>query len=216
MRIVVGWLRSEKIYWQPWPLYIYIYIFFFFVPERQSANWFEDWIHETLFISPLPIMLFNTAKSFLNLLSSTIFFLFQTIRQATFNIIYFWAATPRKLWQNVPYIHCSLYTFERCQGRLYHWPVFIISSRIWMMKNLTFIADHTKFYWFKLQRMDLVRKVQILDESSCLNFWDEAWWFLSFRVFRLFSSSLLLYSLCFSLCVLWPSSGVSCKTWKPT
>ena len=28
---------------------------------------------------------------------------------------------------------------------------------------------------------------------SCLNFWDEAWWFLSLRVFGLLSSSLLLF-----------------------
>ena len=28
---------------------------------------------------------------------------------------------------------------------------------------------------------------------SCQNFWDEAWWFLSLRVFRLLSSSLLLF-----------------------
>ena len=28
---------------------------------------------------------------------------------------------------------------------------------------------------------------------SCLNFWDEAWWFLSVRVFGLLSSSLLFY-----------------------
>ena len=28
---------------------------------------------------------------------------------------------------------------------------------------------------------------------SCLNFWDEDWWFLSLRVFRLLSSSLLLF-----------------------
>ena len=28
---------------------------------------------------------------------------------------------------------------------------------------------------------------------SCLNFWNEAWWFLSLRVFGLLSSSLLLF-----------------------
>ena len=31
------------------------------------------------------------------------------------------------------------------------------------------------------------------DPNSCLNFWDEAWWFLSLRVFGLLSSSLLLF-----------------------
>ena len=40
--------------------------------------------------------------------------------------------------------------------------------------------------------------------------------FLSFRVFKLLSSSLLLYSKCFSWCVLQPSSGISYQTWEPT
>ena len=48
---------------------------------------------------------------------------------------------------------------------------------------------------------------------SSLNFWDEAWWFLSFRVFGLLSSSLLLFPQCFSRWVLRPSSGV-CRTRK--
>ena len=43
---------------------------------------------------------------------------------------------------------------------------------------------------------------------SCLNFWDEAWWFLSLRVFGLLSSSLLLFPQRFSRYVLLPSSGV--------
>ena len=41
----------------------------------------------------------------------------------------------------------------------------------------------------------------------CLNFWDEAWWFLSLRVFGLLSSSLLLFPQCFGRYVLRPSSG---------
>ena len=49
----------------------------------------------------------------------------------------------------------------------------------------------------------------------CLNFWDEAWWFLSLRVFRLLSSSLLLFPQHFSLYVLWPSSGVG-RTREPS
>ena len=51
--------------------------------------------------------------------------------------------------------------------------------------------------------------------NSCLNFW-EAWWFLSFRFFRLLSSSLLSYSQYFGRCVLQPSSGVSCRTREHT
>ena len=50
---------------------------------------------------------------------------------------------------------------------------------------------------------------------SCLNFWDEAWWFLSLRVFVPLSSSLLLFPQHFSRYVLRPSSGV-CQTWEPS
>ena len=46
---------------------------------------------------------------------------------------------------------------------------------------------------------------------SCLNFWDEACWFLSLRVFGLLSSSLLLFPQRFSQYILRPSSGV-CRT----
>ena len=47
---------------------------------------------------------------------------------------------------------------------------------------------------------------------SCLNFWDEPWWFLSLRVFGLLSSSLLgfFFSQRFVRCILRPSSGVPC------
>ena len=45
----------------------------------------------------------------------------------------------------------------------------------------------------------------------CLNFWDEACWFLSLRFFRLLSSSLLLFPQRFGWYVLRPSSGV-CRT----
>ena len=49
---------------------------------------------------------------------------------------------------------------------------------------------------------------------SCLNFWDEACWFLSLRVFGLLSSSSLLFLQRFGSYVLRPSSGV-CQTWEP-
>ena len=55
-----------------------------------------------------------------------------------------------------------------------------------------------------------------LNSCSCLNFWNETWWFLSFRVFGLFFSSLLLYSQRFGRYVLLPYSGVSCRTLKST
>ena len=50
---------------------------------------------------------------------------------------------------------------------------------------------------------------------SCVNFWDEAWWFLSLRVFGLLLSSLLLFPQCFGRYVLWPNSYV-CWIWEPT
>ena len=50
---------------------------------------------------------------------------------------------------------------------------------------------------------------------SCLNFWDEAWWFLSLRVFGLLSSSLLFFPQRFGRYVLQPFSGVCCLNfWK--
>ena len=51
--------------------------------------------------------------------------------------------------------------------------------------------------------------------KSCLNFWDEAWWFLSLRVYGLLSSALWLFPQRFGLYVLWPSSGV-CRNREPS
>ena len=45
---------------------------------------------------------------------------------------------------------------------------------------------------------------------SCLNFWDEAWWFLSLRMFGLLSSCLLLFPQHSGRYVFRPSSGVCC------
>ena len=50
---------------------------------------------------------------------------------------------------------------------------------------------------------------------SCQNFWGEDWWFLSLRVFRLLSSSLLLFPQPFGWYVLRPSSGF-CRTREPS
>ena len=50
---------------------------------------------------------------------------------------------------------------------------------------------------------------------SCLNFWDEACWFLSLSIFELLPSSLLLFPRRFGRYVLWPSSGV-CRTREPS
>ena len=54
-----------------------------------------------------------------------------------------------------------------------------------------------------------------IQRVSCLNFWDEACWFLSLRVFGPLSSSLMLFSQRFSRYVLRPSSGV-CRTREPS
>ena len=56
-------------------------------------------------------------------------------------------------------------------------------------------------------------QIQNIIVFSCLNFWDEACWFLSLRFFRLLSSSLLLllFPQRFGRYVLRPSSGV-CRT----
>ena len=56
-----------------------------------------------------------------------------------------------------------------------------------------------------------VKKIYfIIITISCLNFWDEAWWFLSLRVFGLLPSSLLLFPERFGRYVLRSSSGVCC------
>ena len=52
-------------------------------------------------------------------------------------------------------------------------------------------------------------------DISCQNFGDEAWWFLSLRVFGLLSSSLSLFPQRFGRYVLRPSLGVF-RTWEPS
>ena len=64
--------------------------------------------------------------------------------------------------------------------------------------------------WYRCKQ---VRKLVMLLHS--LSYW-YPWWFLSFSVFELLSSSLLLYSHRFGLYVLRPSSDVPCLTRKPT
>ena len=48
----------------------------------------------------------------------------------------------------------------------------------------------------------VVQHLHIHVKISCLNFWDEAWWFLSLKVFGLLSSSLLLFLLRFGQYIL--------------
>ena len=78
----------------------------------------------------------------------------------------------------------------------------------------------TAWHWpkrFWPFRLSLVRFGLVLwhiNHCSCLNFWDEAWWFLLLRVFGLLTSSLLLFSQRFGRHVLRPSSRV-CRTQEP-
>ena len=64
-----------------------------------------------------------------------------------------------------------------------------------------------RFYCIVWQRLLILSFANIF-LFSCLNFWDEAWWFLSLRVFGLLFSSLLLFPQRFGRYVLRPSSGV--------
>ena len=66
-----------------------------------------------------------------------------------------------------------------------------------------------------LEYLDQSKNIQIRNEVSCQNFWDKVWWFLSLRVFGLFSSSLLLFPQRFGRYILQPSSGV-CWIREPT
>ena len=76
------------------------------------------------------------------------------------------------------------------------------------LKNVFDFLKYPVYHCIKLMNL------KMLQIFRCLNFWDEAGWFSSFRFFRLLSSSLLLYSQRFSWYVR-SSSGV-CRTQKPT
>ena len=58
------------------------------------------------------------------------------------------------------------------------------------------------------QTKDVHRKLYWLD-IICLDFLDDTWWLILFRVF---GPSILLYTQCFSGCSFQPFSGVSCQT----
>ena len=58
-------------------------------------------------------------------------------------------------------------------------------------------------------------KSSVVTHFSCLNIWDEVWWFLSLRVFELLSSSSLLFPQRFGWYILRTSSGV-CRTREPS
>ena len=54
-------------------------------------------------------------------------------------------------------------------------------------------------YWKNISYQAKIHRKMLTKLNSFLNFWDEAWWFLSLRVFGLSSSSLMLFSTTFRL-----------------
>ena len=102
------------------------------------------------------------------------------------------------------FVGCIIYYFHLCvfvHSCLYPWLVLDFGDCIAQGR----IACQRR-WWYPFQELPL--------NISCLNFWDEAWWFLSLRVFGLLSSSLLLFPQRFSQYVFQPSSGV-CRTREP-
>ena len=78
------------------------------------------------------------------------------------------------------------------------------------------IASYLDVITWTLHYFDIgLKRYKLTSCFSCLNFWDEAYWFLSLRVFGLLSSSLLLFPQRFGRYVLRPSSGV-CRTREPS
>ena len=84
---------------------------------------------------------------------------------------------------------------------------------------MTSMSDRWEIYRFGSKESfqpaepDPSARIVIIRANICLNFWDEVWWFLSLRIFRLLSSSSLLYLPCFGQCILGPSSDV--ELWSP-
>ena len=78
-----------------------------------------------------------------------------------------------------------------------------------------YIKKHSNANIWKNIHMLMYQETFLCQETSCLNFWDEACWFLSLRFFGLLSSSLLLFPQRFGQYVLRPSSGV-CRTREPS
>ena len=98
--------------------------------------------------------------------------------------------------------HCWLSNAKSCSF------TYMICEHILL---ITFLWVHVYFHtvkWFQVFQPNS-------NNFSCLNFWDEAWWFLSLRVFGLISSSLLLFPQRFGQYVLRLFSGV-CRTLEPS
>ena len=83
---------------------------------------------------------------------------------------------------------------------------------IWMIPILPEISSYLSLF---LRLLGAILRTQTTISISCLNFWNEACWFLSLRVFGQLFSSLLLFPQRFGWYVLRPSSGV-CWTREPS
>ena len=99
----------------------------------------------------------------------------------------------------------SFHKPKDCQYDFLNWPLYLGH---FLYQRVIVFPFHGLFFWLRL----IVANPCWL---SCLNFWDKAWRFLSLRVFRLLSSSWLLFLQLFGRYVLQPSSGV-CQTQEPT
>ena len=62
-----------------------------------------------------------------------------------------------------------------------------------MANEMILDTDNDFRYWFSKDGSLNMVNWWNTHFTSCLNFWDEAWWFLSLRVFGQLSSSLLLF-----------------------
>ena len=82
-----------------------------------------------------------------------------------------------------------------------------------LKKKRSLISNIDFWVFFRLLKFEIIwmtsgQMSRLRNYVSCLNFWDEACWFLSLRVFGLLSSSLLLFPQRFGRYVPRPSSGV--------
>ena len=86
---------------------------------------------------------------------------------------------------------------SRSQSRRMGFPLGTLSTRVggWWSRGSAKNKHHSWRLQIKNQnKTSLLKELLqqgLIQNTSCLNFWDEAWWFLSVRVFRLLSSTLL-------------------------
>ena len=96
---------------------------------------------------------------------------------------------------------CTTWTLNKCIEKN-AWRELYKNSASWMVTYLTSPNP------FKSEEQNIW-------DTSCVNFWDEACWFLSLRVFGLLFSALLLFQQRFGRYVIQRSSGV-CRNQEPS